>query len=216
MKKLMGSCIFVICLALSAFTGCSDNDSRAEPKDTPQIGADAKRGDIEITAEVKAKITDDELLDGTDVSVDTNNGVVNLTGSVHNEPQVQRAVELAKNTTGVLSVNNQLKIEADIPIGESLKEQSKETGKDIKETTENIASDTKEAVGDAAITSEAKLKFAADDTVKALNIDVDTNNGVVTLRGTVNSKAELNQAVRLAKSVDGVKKVISELEIVNQ
>lgn len=216
MTKLLGACIFVICLALSAFTGCSDNDSRAEQKDTPQLGADAKRGDIEITSELKAKITDDELLDGTDVSVDTNNGVVNLTGSVHTEEQVQRAVDLAKNTTGVLSVNNQLRLEPDKSVGEGLKEQSKETGKDIKDTSKEIAGDTKSAVSDARVTSETKLKFAADDTVKALNIDVDTNNGVVTLRGTVNSKEELNQAVRLAKSVDGVKKVISELEIVNK
>jgi hyperosmotically inducible protein len=58
-----------------------------------------------------------------------------------------------------------------------------------------------------------KLKFAADDTVKALNIDVDTNNGTVTLNGTVNSKVELEKAIQLAKSVDGVTHVKSNLTV---
>ncbi|HSE39714.1 MAG TPA: BON domain-containing protein [Acidobacteriota bacterium] len=215
MKKYIGLCIFVICLALTAFTGCSDNYSKAEPKDQ-QAGTEDKRSDTVITTELKAKITDDELLDNTDVSVDTENGVVTLTGTVHNADQEQRANELAKNTEGVVSVKSNLRIEPESSTGKALKEQSKETGENIKDATGNVAHDTKEAMSDARITSETKLKFAADDTVKALNIDVDTDNGVVTLRGTVNSKAELNKAIALAKSVKGVKKVISELEIVNQ
>jgi hyperosmotically inducible protein len=214
MKKFVGLSIFVMCLALTAFTGCSDNYSKAEPKDQ-QAGTENKRSDTAITTELKAKITDDELLDNTDVSVDTNNGIVTLTGSVHTAAQEHRANELAKNTQGVVSVNSNLRIEPESSTG-SLKEQSKETGKDMKDTAGNVAHDTKEAISDARVTSEVKLKYGADDTVKALNIDVDTDDGVVTLRGTVNSKAELNQAVKLAKSVDGVKKVISELEIVNQ
>jgi hyperosmotically inducible protein len=205
----------VICLALTAFTGCSDNYSKAEPEDQ-QAATENKRSDTAITTELKAKITDDELLDNTDVSVDTNNGIVTLTGSVHSAAQEQRANELAKNTEGVVSVNSNLRVEPESSTGSALKEQSKETGKDIKDATGNVAHDTKEAISDARVTSEVKLKFAADDTVKALNIDVDTDNGLVTLRGSVNSKAELNQAIKLAKSVDGVKKVVSELEIVNQ
>lgn len=216
MKKLLASCIFVICLALTAFTGCSSNDSNADNNpNNPNVGTEA-RSDTAITAELKAKITDDELLDNTDVSVETEKGVVTLTGTVHSEAQKQRAGELAKNTTGVISVNDQLTIEPDTSVGQGLEKESKEVAKDIKETTREVARDTKETVSDARITSEVKLKFGADDTVKALNIDVDTDNGVVTLRGTVNTKEELNQAVLLAKAVDGVKKVNSELEIVNR
>ena len=40
---------------------------------------------------------------------------------------------------------------------------------------------------DAGITSAVKSKLAADDTVKAYQVDVDTNNHVVTLSGDVNT-----------------------------
>jgi hyperosmotically inducible protein len=215
MKKLFASFIFIISLALLAFTGCNSNDSNADNNpNNPKVGNET-RSDTAITAELKAKITDDELLDNTDVSVETENGAVTLTGTVHSEAQKQRAEELAKNTTGVATVNDQLVIEPEGSTGQKLGEESKELGRDVKEKTGSAAQDTKDAISDARITSETKLKFAADDTVKALNIDVDTSNGVVTLRGSVNSQAELQQAIRLAKSIDGVKKVNSELEIVN-
>jgi hyperosmotically inducible protein len=206
MKIWILSGILVLCLALGFTAGCNENNSRAEQKDNPtQIGAtkDA-RSDTAITAELKGKITDSELLDNTDISVDTDHNVVTLTGEVANAEQKALAEELAKNTTGVLSVNNKLAINPDNSKG--LTENAGEKAKEgYDETTGTLSN--------ARITSEVKLKFAADDTVKALNIDVDTSNGVVTLNGTVNSKAELQKAIQLAKTVDGVKQVKSNLTV---
>src|SRR5215510_7372859 len=48
---------------------------------------------------------------------------------------------------------------------------------------------------DAGITSAVKTKMAADNTVKASEINVDTHNHVVTLNGTVGSAAEKERAV---------------------
>ena len=69
----------------------------------------------------------------------------------------------------------------------------------VKDTVREGYSDTKDALCNARITSEVKLKFAADDTVKALNIDVDTNKGLVTLRGTVNPEAGIKSGSSLGK-----------------
>jgi hyperosmotically inducible periplasmic protein len=188
--------------------GCNENSSRAEQKENPnQVGATETRSDTAITAELKGKITDSELLDNTDISVETNNGVATLTGAVATEAQKAHAEELAKNTKGVTSVDNKLVVDP---------EKSKGIVGNAEEKAKEGYSESKDALSNARITSEVKLKFAADDTVKALNIDVDTNNGVVTLNGTVNSKKELNQAVQLAKSVDGVKHVKSNLTISKQ
>jgi hyperosmotically inducible protein len=200
--------ILVLCLAVGFMAGCNENNSRAEQKENPnQVGAKEARSDTVITAELKAKITDSELLDHTDISVETNNAVVTLTGTVATEAQKSQAEELAKNTEGVASVDNKLTLNPD---------QGKGMVGSAEEKTKEGYAETKDALSNARITSEVKLKFAADDTVKALNIDVDTNNGVVTLSGTVNSKKELNQAVQLAKSVDGVKHVKSNLTISQQ
>jgi hyperosmotically inducible periplasmic protein len=209
MKIWILSGILVLSLALGFMAGCNENNSRAEQKENPsQIGSTKDtRSDTAITAELKGKITDDDLLNNTDISVDTQNNIVTLSGSVGTAEQRARAEELAKNTTGVLTVNNKLEINAD---------HSKGMTGDAGDKAKEGYNETKGALSNARITSEVKLKFAADDRVKALNIDVDTNNGVVSLTGAVNSKAELQKAIQLAKSVDGVKQVKSHLTIAKQ
>jgi hyperosmotically inducible periplasmic protein len=57
---------------------------------------------------------------------------------------------------------------------------------------------------DAGITTAVKTRFAADDTVKAYQINVDTRNGFVTLSGAVETRAAKDQAVRLARETEGV------------
>lgn len=64
---------------------------------------------------------------------------------------------------------------------------------------------------DAAITAAVKSKLAADATLAASVINVETKDGVVTLGGTVNSAADVSKAATLAQSVDGVKSVTNNL-----
>jgi hyperosmotically inducible periplasmic protein len=66
---------------------------------------------------------------------------------------------------------------------------------------------------DPGITTAVKTKLAADDTVKAYKIDVDTKEGVVTLAGTVDSPAAKSRAVELANTTKGVKSVVDELRL---
>jgi hypothetical protein len=66
---------------------------------------------------------------------------------------------------------------------------------------------------DAGITTSVKSALAADDTVKAYQIDVDTNGGVVTLTGAVDSAAAKRQAVLVAREADGVSDVVDNLVI---
>lgn len=68
-------------------------------------------------------------------------------------------------------------------------------------------------VSDAAITAKVKTSFAADDVVKARNINVDTVNGVVTLHGIVNSATEKQRAMDIARRTDGVLSVTDNLKL---
>jgi len=68
-----------------------------------------------------------------------------------------------------------------------------------------------EAVGAAAVTSKIKAKMALDDLVKAGDIGVETEGGVVTLTGRVGSKDEQRRAVRIATETAGVTKVVNHL-----
>ena len=66
---------------------------------------------------------------------------------------------------------------------------------------------------DAGITTAVKSKLAADDTVKAYQVDVDTNNKVVTLSGDVATEAQKEHAVTIARNTDGVSDVIDRLRV---
>lgn len=64
-----------------------------------------------------------------------------------------------------------------------------------------------EYVDDAVITSKIKAAIFKDSTLKATEINVETYKGIVQLSGFLKSRADINQAVRLAGNVKGVKSV---------
>jgi hyperosmotically inducible protein len=72
---------------------------------------------------------------------------------------------------------------------------------------------TGEFVDDAWITSKVKSKMIADSDVKAHNIDVDTDKGVVTLTGTAESWQEANKAADIARGVKGVTAVENDIRV---
>ena len=66
---------------------------------------------------------------------------------------------------------------------------------------------------DAAVTAKIKSKMALDETVKAINISVNTDGSVVTLSGSIGSEAERKRAVQLARETAGVTAVIDRLSL---
>lgn len=68
-------------------------------------------------------------------------------------------------------------------------------------------------LSDSSITAAVKTKMIADNDVKAHNIDVNTDHGVVYLLGRVSTQHEKDQAERLARSCDGVRDVVNHLEV---
>src|SRR5687767_11784705 len=69
------------------------------------------------------------------------------------------------------------------------------------------------AESDPGVTTAVKAKLAADDTVKAYRIDVDTKDRVVTLSGAVDTQAAQARAVELAKNTEGVRDVVDRLTV---
>ncbi len=71
-----------------------------------------------------------------------------------------------------------------------------------------------ETIDDTTITTRVKTSMLNDPAVGGMKIDVDTTRGVVTLSGIVRSQAEHDQALALARMVDGVTDVKDALQIV--
>jgi hypothetical protein len=91
---------------------------------------------------------------------------------------------------------------------------------EMKSAAKEMANDAKSAadkagnvIEDGAITAKVKTALLADPDVKGLMIDVDTKNGVVTLKGTADKPANRDRAVAIAKDTGGVKSVQDQLVV---
>jgi hyperosmotically inducible protein len=84
----------------------------------------------------------------------------------------------------------------------------------VGEKVEKKAKAVKARLSDSWVTAKTKIALFADDRVKGRQVNVDTNSGVVTLRGTVDSDAARSAAEEIARSTKGVKSVKNDLEVV--
>jgi osmotically-inducible protein OsmY len=83
----------------------------------------------------------------------------------------------------------------------------------LGERTEGAASQAGQAIDDAKITTVVKSKYLADDTLKGLEISVDTEQGVVTLTGKVQNDSAKELANQIASGVEGVVSVNNQLTV---
>ncbi|MGH9310246.1 MAG: BON domain-containing protein [Vicinamibacterales bacterium] len=90
---------------------------------------------------------------------------------------------------------------------------AREVGAEVGERTAVAADQARRALTDGSLTTKIKAKMALDDSVKALDIDVDTNAGVVTVSGIVGSPAQRDRALQLARETEGVRQVVDKLKV---
>jgi hyperosmotically inducible protein len=92
-----------------------------------------------------------------------------------------------------------------------------ETTKDKMPTAEERAKNREKVsstASNATLTTKVKTALASDVGMKTMtNIDVDSNNGVVTLKGRVDTADAKKKAGDIAKKVDGVKSVKNQLKV---
>jgi hyperosmotically inducible protein len=84
----------------------------------------------------------------------------------------------------------------------------------MKEKVEQKTEQAKGGVSDSWITSKTKIALFADDRVKGRQVHVETKDGVVMLRGKVDSAEAKSAALEIAKGIEGVKNVKNELQVV--
>ena len=192
--------------------------------------------DAGITTAVKTKLAADDTVKAYQIDVDTANGVVTLTGIVEVPAAREKAVTITRGTDGVKDVVDHISVNAAAAttpssIGNDVKDATKTAGEKISNGTERVvdsaksgaektgdavksgAEKTGEFVTDAAITTAVKTKLLADGKTPGLKIDVDTKDGVVTLSGTVKTRAEADKAVADTRNTKGVKRVVNNLKV---
>ena len=93
---------FLVAAVLLAAAGCASNSEKQ--------GSGSYLDDAKITAKVKTAIYNEPTLKVTDISVKTENNVVQLTGSVKSRAEKAKAGEVASKVEGVRRVKNDLQL----------------------------------------------------------------------------------------------------------
>ncbi|MBO6751511.1 MULTISPECIES: BON domain-containing protein [Spongiibacter] len=157
-----------------------------------------KANDAWIDGKVETAIMLNGELNNFEIDTGVKQGKVTLSGTVTSDIEKDLAGQIAHNVDGVQSVENKLNVEKDY------------RGK-MKQAGENFAGTWNDLTTTAAI----NMKYATNDDIAATSIDVDTKDGVVTLRGTVKSDAARDLAIEIAKSFDKVTDVEDKLVVRN-
>ncbi|MFL6676551.1 MAG: BON domain-containing protein [Massilia sp.] len=97
--------------------------------------------------------------------------------------------------------------------GEKTRDTASTVADKTERATDNAGHKTAAAASDTAITTKVKANIFKEPDLKSMAIHVDTEKGVVMLSGFVDSKAEADKAVKVAKSVDGVTSVKSAIKV---
>ena len=92
-------------------------------------------------------------------------------------------------------------------------DKTKEAVSDVADKGKEIVSSTGEAITDGWITTKINLKFSDEKLLKDTRITVDTNDRVVTLKGTVGTGAAKKRAVMIASGTEGVLRVVDEVAV---
>jgi osmotically-inducible protein OsmY len=204
MKTYLGS---VVCaVAITGFSAASVGAA------APQAGT-AAASDKRLDSRIEQRIHNDPSLKKHAIDVSVEGGVATLTGSVATESERARANQLA-TIKGIARVDNRIVVDqAAAHTTTGTAGTAKEGAEKVVDKTKEGLSKTGEVITDAWITTRVKSKFVGEDLLKGSDINVDTNDHVVTLKGTVMSAAARARAVEQAKEVEGVHKVVDLLTI---
>lgn len=152
----------------------------------PAFGAEAS--DPWLTAKVKTSLLTAEGVDALKIDVDTNDGRVTLHGKASTAVERERAEKLAKQVHGVREVRNLIEV---VP----------------------ASMDEAVAVIDEDIEKRVKEALAADSMLAGSRVTVQSvNQGAALLGGTAESLSAHLRALELARGVEGVRRVESQIE----
>lgn len=167
--------------------------------------------DAWIDGKAEATLLFNGNLNSFDINTDVQQGKVILTGKVDNSVDKKLAEELVANIDGVTDVDNQLTImEGRTPMEEG-------DGNDSDHP--NVVADSDDetsSLTDAKIATVIKTRLLMDTDISGFDIDVDVEDGNVTLSGTVDSDAQRDLALEIAKNASDVKDVIDSLRVTAQ
>jgi len=154
-----------------------------------QTQAGANTDDAVISMRVKAALIGSPATKASQITVESQRGVVQLSGFVDSPNMRATAEQIARGVKGVTQVQNELM---------------------LRDPDRTLGS----AVDDTVIAAKIKSEIAGKAGLEtATRVNVEVNNGVVALSGFVATTDEKNRASAIAQGVEGVKNVHNDIAL---
>lgn len=141
-----------------------------------------------ITTTAKSALLAEAKLKSMDVMVETRKGEVQLSGFVEDRYQIALAETVVRGIAGVKMVDNKLGLKMGV-------------------------STVGDKIDDTVTTARVRSAFTKDDGTKGADIAVETRQGEVILSGFVDNRSQIDRAVILAKTIEGVHNVRNDLVV---
>lgn len=154
--------------------------------------------DVETTAQIKLALIGNPHISGFDISVDTVNGIVFLTGAVQDPEQRALAEDIARSHGG-LDVKNDIQVLSEPEKAGLIRQVAKKPSALAPE--------------DVSIRERVLGNLEVDGRVNALMINVEEAGGIVRLSGVQESAIARRRAEEIARRVGGVTDVVNEIEV---
>ena len=150
-------------------------------------GVDGTASDIAIKTELARAFieTDPQLQAGVTTTV--YNGRVLLTGRVPSAARKAAVVQLVRRNASVRQIHDEIEVAS----ADTLWDNAKDTW----------------------ISTQVRSQMVIDPDIRSVNYSIDTENGSVYLMGSARSQAELSRATQIARTVQGVRRVVSYVEV---
>jgi len=181
-------------LAMIAIVGVAWRWSLTVPDSAREVLREVT--DATITGQVKTAFAISKRISAYEINVETQDGVVTLKGQVPSEIDLELAGAIARDTTGVKQVDNQLRVEPGLkPSDASLRESAR--------------------VADLEIHADLRERMAASKHFTGAEIQVSVKDRVVTLTGRTQTPQQKTGAEQLARSLPNVVNVVNQLTVAN-
>jgi osmotically-inducible protein OsmY len=184
--------------------GCSREDHAK----TVAAGA----ADVNLEQSIQARLASDAQLQksGLTVTANSDKSEIVLSGTVSSEEDRSKAVALAKEVSPGLQIIDTINVH---PAEIARSEYTDLMARRAREKAVIVGDRIGNSVDDAWLYTKVMTRLTTNTGVPALKINVDVTDRVVTLRGAVDSSARREEAERIARDIDGVKRVDNRLEV---
>jgi hyperosmotically inducible periplasmic protein len=190
MKTRPGSLVLNATLAglmAIAVAGCNKaQEATGAPPPSTTVGTEID--DSVVTARVKSALLADPDVKSVDFNVETRKGVVQLSGFVDSQTQVDRAIATMRTVAGVKSIENNVSLKG-------------------------AATTVGNTIDDGIVTTKVKAALLADANVKSSDIAVVTRKGEVQLSGFIDNLNQIDRAIEVARGIEGVRSVSNRMSI---